>query len=115
MRKAVLLSGEDPEGVQWYAGQDQPDGRWTLRGVGNDSHWHAGSELPDGEYTLSGPGTRMALVNTFPKDQVARCMVKWSRRKEAPLTMTLWSAKRALAPGETLKLEADYEISPSPE
>ena len=44
---------------------------------------------------------------------MARCMVKWSRRKETPLTMTLWSAKRTLPPGETLKLEADYEISQS--
>ena len=67
VRKAVLSPGEEPEGVQWYAGQDQPDGEWTLQGVGNDSHWRAGSEQPDGEYTLTGPGTRMALVNSFPQ------------------------------------------------
>jgi hypothetical protein len=110
VQKKVLSPGEDPEGVQWYAGRDLPDGEWTLQGVGNDSRWHAGSEQPNGEYTLTGVGTRMAVVNSFPKDQVTRCMVKWSRRKEAPLTMTLWSAKRSLAPGATLKLEADYEI-----
>jgi hypothetical protein len=110
VQQPVLSPGEDSEGVQWYAGPDLPDGKWTLQGVGNDSQLYAGSERPDKEYTLTGAGTRMAVVTNFPKDQVARCMVKWSRRKETVLNMTLWSAKRALAPGETLKLEADYGI-----
>jgi hypothetical protein len=113
VRQPVLSPGEDSEGVQWYAGPDLPDGKWTLQGVGNASKLHAGSEWPDGEYSLTGAKTRMSVVTSFPKDQVARCMVKWTRRKENPLTMTLWSAKRTLAAGETLKLEADYEINSS--
>lgn len=86
---AVLAPGEEPDGSQSYAGSKQPDGEWTL----------------------TVPGARMAVVNSFPKDQVARCVVIWARRRSSPVTMNLWSAKRTLAPGETLKLEAHYKIS----
>jgi hypothetical protein len=91
VQEAVLSPGEEPTGSQWYAGSDQPDGEWTLTGV----------------------ATQMAVVNSFPKDQVTRCYVNWSGKADSRVTMTLWSAKRTLAPGETLKLEADYEISKS--
>jgi hypothetical protein len=91
VRKAVLTSGEEPTGSQWYAGSDQPDGEWTLTAV----------------------GTQMAVVNSFPKDQVTRSYVNWLGKADSRVTLTLWSAKRTLAPGETLKLEADYGISKS--
>jgi hypothetical protein len=48
------------------------------------------------------------LVNRFPKDQVSRCFAGWTGKAENAVTLGLWSAKRALAAGETLKLEADY-------
>jgi len=91
VQQAVLSPGEEPTGSQWYADLDQPDGEWTLTGV----------------------GTRMALVNSFPKDQVTRAFMNWSGKADSRVTLTLWSAKRTLAPGETLKLEADYQISKS--
>jgi len=91
VQKAVLSPGEEPTGSQWYAGSDQPDGEWTLTGV----------------------GAEMAVVNSFPKDQATRCYVNWTGKADSRVTMTLYSAKRTLAPGEALKLEADYEISKS--
>jgi hypothetical protein len=54
----------------------------------------------------------LAVVNRFPKDQVTRCSLNWTAKADYRVTMGLWSAKRTLAPGETLKLEADYGISP---
>jgi hypothetical protein len=50
------------------------------------------------------------LVNRFPKEQVSRCFADWAGKAENVVTLGLWSAKRALAPGEALKLEADYGI-----
>jgi hypothetical protein len=50
------------------------------------------------------------LVNRFPKDQVSRCFARWTGKTENSMTMGIWSAKRSLAPGKTLRLEADYEI-----
>ena len=69
-----------------------------------------GSEQPDGEWMLSEAGTGLVLVNRFPKDQVSRCFALWTGKAENAVTMGLWSAKRSLGPGETLKLEADYGI-----
>jgi hypothetical protein len=82
---------EEPSGSQWYTDSEQPDGEWTLKGV----------------------GTQMAVVNRFPKDQVTRCSLSWTGKADSRVTMALWSAKRTLAPGEILKLEADYGISRS--
>jgi hypothetical protein len=91
VQKAVWSPGEELSDSQSYADSDQPDGEWTLTGV----------------------ETRMAVVNSFPKEQVMRAYVNWSGRADSRVTMTLWSARRTLAPGETLKLEADYAISMS--
>jgi hypothetical protein len=84
-----LLSPElEPSGSQWYEGSEQADGEWTLSGFGNGS----------------------SVVNHFPKDQVTRGLVIWSAKAETLVRMGLWSTKRSLGPGETLELEADYEI-----
>jgi hypothetical protein len=71
---------------------------------------YEGSEQPDGEWVLSDAGTGPVLVNRFPKEQVSRCFADWTGKAENVVTLGLWSAKRALAPGEALKLEAEYGI-----
>jgi len=91
VQQAVLPPEKEPSGSQWYAGSEQPDGEWTLNGM----------------------GTQMAVANRFSKDQVTRCSLNWTGKAESLVTMSLWSAKRTLAPGESLKLEADYEIIPT--
>ncbi len=68
------------------------------------------SEQPDGEWVFANPGTSEGVVNRFPKGQVSRCFAQWAGKSEPAVTLGLWSAKRTLAPGETLKLEADYGI-----
>jgi hypothetical protein len=69
-----------------------------------------GSERPDGEWMLSEAGRGLILVNRFPKDQVSRCFAHWTGKAENAVTLGIWSAKRTLAPGEGLKLEAKYGI-----
>jgi hypothetical protein len=88
IQKSLLSAGEEPSGTVWYAGSDQPDGQWTVT---------------DGR-------TQWAVVNRFSKDQVARTSVNWSVKTDSRVTLNVWSARRKLAPGEGLKLDADYEI-----
>jgi hypothetical protein len=88
VEQRLLQAGQEPTGSKVYDGSEQPDGEWML----------------------SEAGTGLVLVNRFPKDQVSRCFAHWTGKAENAMTLGLWSAKRALGPGETLKLEADYGI-----
>ena len=88
VEQKLIEPGQEPRGSQVYDGAAQPDGEWVL----------------------SGAGTEETLVNRFPKEQVSRCFAQWQGKTENAVTMGLWSAKRTLAPGETLKLEADYGV-----
>jgi hypothetical protein len=89
VEQALFPAGQEPSGSQWYAGSDQPDGEWSLQGV----------------------RTQIAVINRFRKEQVGRCSLNWTGKAEAQLTLGLWSANRTLAPGETLELAGDYEVS----
>jgi hypothetical protein len=88
VEQRLIQAGQEPTGSKVYDGSEQPDGEWTL----------------------SEAGAGLALVNRFPRDQVSRCFAHWTGKAENAVTLGLWSAKRALAPGEALKLEADYGI-----
>jgi hypothetical protein len=88
VEQRLIQPGQEPRGSKVYDGSEQPDGEWML----------------------SEAGTGVVLVNRFPKDQVSRCFADWTGKAENAVTLGLWSAKRALAPGEALKLEADYGI-----
>jgi hypothetical protein len=88
MQQRLIETVQGPRGAETYNGPEQPDGEWML----------------------SEAGPSLALVNRFPKDQVSRCFARWTAKTENSLTMGIWSVKRSLAPGETLKLEADYGI-----
>ena len=91
LEQRLVQPGQEPRGSKVYDGSEQPDGEWML----------------------SEAGTGPVLVNRFPKDQVSRCFAHWTGKAENAVTLGLWSAKRALGPGETLKLEADYGIHSS--
>lgn len=88
VEKRLIQPEQEPRGSVVYDGLEQPDGEWKLAGAGNG----------------------LVLVNRFPRDQVSRCFVEWTGKAENSVTMGLWSAKRALGPGEALPLQADYEI-----
>jgi hypothetical protein len=86
---------------------------WTPGMEPTATDWYADSAMPDGEWSLTGLGTQLAAAIAFRKDQVTRCNTSWTGKAVRRVTMSVWSAKRALAPGESLKLEADYKISKS--
>jgi hypothetical protein len=88
VEQKLIEPGQEPRGSTVYDGPEQPDGEWMLSEAG------------------AGP----VLVSRFPKDQVSRCFARWTGKTENVVTLGLWSAKRTLAPGETVKLEADYGI-----
>jgi len=87
-QQKLIEAGLEPRGAVTYDGTEQPDGEWML--------------------SQAGPG--LVLVNRFPKDQVSRCFARWTGKTDNSAIMGIWSVKRSLAPGEALKLEADYKI-----
>jgi hypothetical protein len=88
VEQKLIEPGQEPRGSKVYDGLEQPDGEWMV----------------------SEAGTGPVLVHRFPKDQVSRCFARWTGKTENSVTLGLWSAKRTLAPGEALTLEADYGI-----
>jgi hypothetical protein len=88
VEQRLIEPGQEPRGSKVYDGSQQPDREWML----------------------SEDGTGAVLVNRFAKDQVSRCFAHWTGKAENAVTLGLWSPKRALTPGDTLKLEADYGI-----
>jgi hypothetical protein len=89
LEQRLIEPGQEPGGSKVYDGAERPEGEWRV--------------------SEAGPG--VVLVNCFPKDQVSRCFARWTGKAENAVTLGLWSVKRTLGPGETLKLEADYGIS----
>ena len=68
----------------------------------------AGNEtLEPGEWTLLRGG-RPLVRSQAPNGQAARMALSWSVKGENRVTMTLWSPQRTLAPGERLRLDAEY-------
>ncbi|HZT30682.1 MAG TPA: DUF4838 domain-containing protein [Bryobacteraceae bacterium] len=63
--------------------------------------WQDG-QRPAGEWRVAG------WWNRFPQAQVERTLVSWTAKGDARVIFGLWSPVRRLAPGETLRLEADY-------
>ncbi|MBI3693945.1 MAG: DUF5107 domain-containing protein, partial [Acidobacteria bacterium] len=81
VERKLIQPEQPPMGSQTYAGAEQPDGEWRLDA---------------------------AVVNRFRKEQVERALLSWTAKGPPRVTLGLWSAKRRLGPGESLRLEADY-------
>jgi Domain of unknown function (DUF4838)/Glycosyl hydrolase family 67 N-terminus len=80
---------EEPVGVETYTGTDQPDG----------------------ELRMVNRRTGRTVISRFPKEQVARSVLTWTAKNQNRVTFQLWSQERTLKPGESLRLDADYENS----
>jgi Domain of unknown function (DUF4838)/Glycosyl hydrolase family 67 N-terminus len=88
VEKQLIELEKQPTGTETYSGSDRPDGEWRVVN-------RSGGLVP---------------VNHFPQEQVARCALNWSAKGENRVGLAVWSNKRTLGPGETLKLEADYGV-----
>lgn len=86
--KKLIEPAQEPVGADTYNGQSQPDGEWRM------------VNRPAG----------ITLVNRFPKAEVARCFARWVAKNQNLVSLVLWSEKRRLAPGESLQLDAEYEV-----
>jgi hypothetical protein len=72
------------------------------------SETYSGAAVPGGEWRVVNRGA-VRLVNRFDPAQVERALLSWSGKGVHRVTLALWSKKRTLAPGESLRLDAGYE------
>ncbi|MCS6953550.1 MAG: DUF4838 domain-containing protein [Bryobacterales bacterium] len=103
---------EDPRiAVAWRARDGRVVDR-TLFEPGNEtsgSESLSGDALPDGLWRAFHRAGRPALANRFSPEQAPRAVLSWTVRGENRITLALWSAERALRPGEALRLEVSYQ------
>jgi hypothetical protein len=74
--------------------------------VGDDNYTGAGR--PACEWRVVDLKTGLALVNNFPPEQADRASLVFSAKNVSRVTLALWSPKRTLKPGESMRLNADY-------
>jgi len=86
--KVLIEPERQPAGTESYGGADQPDGEWRVTG---------GAGVP-------------AMVNRFPKEQVARCFLDFTAKSANRVGLAVASHRSTLKPGDRLTLEADYGI-----
>jgi hypothetical protein len=79
-----------------------------LEPVGGETY--NGSGQPDGEWRIVNPKAGLMLTNRFKKEQVARCFLRWVAKNQNLVSFVLWSQKQRLEPGESMRLDADYEL-----
>jgi hypothetical protein len=65
---------------------------------------------PAGEWRAVNRGVGMTLKNRFSLDQVPRCRLWWRGRGENKVNLSLWSEKKDLRAGESLRLDAEYVV-----
>jgi hypothetical protein len=85
VEKKFIVVGEPPAGKETWTGAERPAGQWQL---------------------LRSSGE--ALFTRFADAQVERSYLIWTAKSRPGVTFGIWSPERILAPGQTLRLEADY-------
>lgn len=88
LEKKLIQPEEQPSGSEVYADTSLPGGQWRL--------------VPGGGLPLLG--------NLFPREHVERASVNWNGKANQSVVLTIWSAKRKLAPGERLRLDSIYQL-----
>ncbi|MEN6533212.1 MAG: DUF4838 domain-containing protein [Bryobacteraceae bacterium] len=84
--RKIIDPEEEPSGSENYAEGAVPDGEWSL---------------------LSGSAAR--LVNRFPSADAERTQLSWTGKGAHKVTLTVWSKKKTLATGESIRLASSYE------
>ena len=104
---------EDPRLSLSFKRQDGEMVDRTLFSAGvetSGSETYLAGDRPAGEWRAFHRQAPLKLVNSFGRDDVARCAVNWSVRGENRLSLVLWSPQRTLAPGEGFLFRTDYRI-----
>jgi hypothetical protein len=83
--RTVLTPGEQPAGNDMYKEGSVPAGAWTLVRTG----------IP-------------AVENRFPAELAERTSLNWTAKGGPRVVLGVWSKRRTVPPGGTLRLETDY-------
>lgn len=75
--------------------------------------WLDGEEIPAGEWTIVDPQSGRRIRCTFSREQVARCLLNWSRA-QGRVNLELFTAERELEPGESLTLAQVWTVPSVP-
>jgi hypothetical protein len=67
-------------------------------------------ECPAGEWQVVQRRAGRARIARFPNEQVDRALMQWNASNTEGVRFTLWSKKKRLQPGESLRLDADYTM-----
>lgn len=79
--------------------EEQPTGSETLKGAG----------VPNGEWSLRRAGAP-EIVNRFDRGLAERTTYSWNAKGWPRVTLGVWSKRKTLAPGERLRIDADYSV-----
>jgi hypothetical protein len=99
---SIAFSGQDGKAIdkKLIEPEQEPVGSDTYTGTGR----------PDGEWRIVNRRAGLMLTNRFPKAQVERCIARWVAKNRNSVSLVLWSEKRRLEPGESMRFDADYII-----
>jgi len=86
IEKKFVVAGEPPTGKETWTGKDRPAGEWRLVRGGD------------------------ALFTRFSDAQVERSYLNWTAKSRPAVSFGVWSAERVLAPGESMRLDAEYGV-----
>ena len=88
VRRRMIEPAQQPTGTETYAAERNPNGEWRVL----------------------NPGAKLTLINRFPPEQTDRGVLNWSAKSQRRVVLGLWSKKRLLQPGETVRLVSDYAL-----
>jgi len=72
--------------------------------------WLEKEEMPAGEWAMVDPQTGRRLKCTFPREQVARCLLNWAKA-EGRVNLELFTVEKELQPGESLTLQQVWSVT----
>ncbi|MCX6623090.1 MAG: hypothetical protein NTY38_18885, partial [Acidobacteria bacterium] len=79
---------------------------------GLSTFWAA--DRPDGEWSVLYPERGLSLVNRFEREQTAQCIMGWTGKDRKRISLTLFTPRTMLKPGESVSLDSDYEVIATP-
>ena len=75
---------------------------------GLSTYW--AGERPAGEWRIVHPRLGLALVNRFAREQTAQCIIGWTAKDRQRISLTLFTPRTMLKPGDAVSLDSDYEV-----
>lgn len=97
----------------------QQDGAWRKHSLANPADplaekelWFRGDTRPYGEWAVVDDTDGIALISRFSRDQLGLCYLNWSG-KQKRVNLELWSPSVTLKAGESVRIEHEYEVTPS--